>query len=185
MHLGWDNYRYLCRLREVFLGSSPAEGRGLLVGDKTGMRQPAVSWAALTGRWQQGTEGTVPCCSALMRLHLGYWIQDWGPQHEEEAEPSAAWVQRPWRCPESGSTSPVRSGWGIWPSTTWRREGSGEMSFISLYLISRKGTDFLHVKLAKGQGGDDFKLKEGRFRLDISRKRFTPRVVSSWHRLLT
>lgn len=59
------------------------------------------------------------------------------------------------------------------------------MSFISLYLISRKGTDFLHVKLAKGQGGDDFKLKEGRFRLDISRKRFTLRVVSSWHRLLT
>ncbi|KFQ72052.1 hypothetical protein N335_00677, partial [Phaethon lepturus] len=28
-----------------------------------------------------------------------------------------------------------------------------------------------------------FKLKEGRFRLDIKKKRFTMRVVKPWHRL--
>jgi len=31
--------------------------------------------------------------------------------------------------------------------------------------------------------GDDFELKEGRFRLDIRQKFFTGRVVKHWHRL--
>jgi len=31
--------------------------------------------------------------------------------------------------------------------------------------------------------GNSFKLKEGRFRLDLSKKVFTVRVVKPWHRL--
>jgi len=36
--------------------------------------------------WPAAREVAIFLCSALMRLHLEYYIQDWGPQHEKNTE---------------------------------------------------------------------------------------------------
>lgn len=50
-------------------------------------------------------------------------------------------------------------------------------------LIRKMETDLLTGPVAIRQGGDGFKLKEGRLRLDRRKKFFTMRVVTHWHRL--
>ena len=47
----------------------------------------------------------------------------------------------------------------------------------------KKGTESLGGSIVIEKRGNGFKLKEGRFRLNIRKKSFTVKVVGHWHRL--
>ena len=103
LHLGRGNARYFYKLEEEVLESSPAEKvLGVLVDEKLDMSQQRVFAACKAngvlgcikrGMGSRDREVIVPLCSALVRPHLEYCVQAWGPQHKKDTELSER-VQR-------------------------------------------------------------------------------------------
>ena len=90
LHLGQGNPRYLCKLGDDLLESSPV---GEVLGGPGGQearREPAVYACKLESQLCSGCikkgvarrerEVILPFYSALVRAHLDYCIQAWGPQ---------------------------------------------------------------------------------------------------------
>ncbi|KAK4821287.1 hypothetical protein QYF61_017651 [Mycteria americana] len=124
----------------------------------------------------------LPIYSALVRHQLEYCIQFWDPQDKKDMD-LLEWVQR-------RATNMVR---GLEHLSyeerlrELRREGSEETllrPFTTDRELRRKVGERLFTKACSDRTrGNGFKLKEGRFRLDIRKKFFTMRVVGHWNQL--
>jgi len=197
LHMGQGNPRYQYRLGDEGIESRPAEkDLGVLVGEKLDISWPCTLEAQKANRIlgctkssvaSRSKEGILPLCSALVRPHLQSCAQLWIPQHRKEVDLLER-VQR-------SATEMIRGlehlcyeerlrELGLFCLEKRRLQGDLIAAFQYLKGSYKKDGDKLFSKACcNSTRGDGFKLKEGRFGLDIRKKFFPLRMVKHWNGL--